>query len=50
VEVRTNTADDYEEFPSLGSGGNINKLFQNVKLQEKPLSCIYVNSQYAFYR
>jgi exopolyphosphatase/guanosine-5'-triphosphate,3'-diphosphate pyrophosphatase len=46
--IRTNTA-DYEEVSIIGSGGNINKLFKmSGKLQEKPLSYIYVNSQYAF--
>ena len=46
--IRVNTA-DYEEISIIGSGGNINKLFKmSGKLQEKPLSYIYVNSQYAF--
>ena len=46
--IRTNTA-DIEELSIIGSGGNINKLFKmSGKLQEKPLSYIYVNSQYAF--
>ena len=34
---------------AIGSGGNINKIFKmSGKMQEKPLSYIYVNSQYAF--
>ena len=46
--ITTNTA-DYEEVSIIGSGGNINKLFKiSGKTQEKPLSYIYVNSQYAF--
>ena len=46
--IKTNTK-DYEEVTLIGSGGNINKLFKmSGKKQEKPLSYIYVNSQYAF--
>jgi exopolyphosphatase/guanosine-5'-triphosphate,3'-diphosphate pyrophosphatase len=46
--IRTNT-EEYDEVKLIGSGGNINKLFKmSGKLQEKPLSYIYVNSQYAF--
>ncbi|MBX9889642.1 MAG: exopolyphosphatase [Flavobacteriaceae bacterium] len=46
--IKTNTA-DIEELSIIGSGGNINKLFKmSGKMQEKPLSYIYVNSQYAF--
>jgi exopolyphosphatase / guanosine-5'-triphosphate,3'-diphosphate pyrophosphatase len=46
--IRTNTK-DYEEISLIGSGGNINKLFKmSGKAQEKPLSYIYINSQYAF--
>jgi exopolyphosphatase/guanosine-5'-triphosphate,3'-diphosphate pyrophosphatase len=46
--IRTNT-DEYEEVTLIGSGGNINKLFKmSGKIQEKPLSYIYLNSQYAF--
>jgi exopolyphosphatase/guanosine-5'-triphosphate,3'-diphosphate pyrophosphatase len=45
--IKTNT-DEYEEVILIGSGGNINKLFKMVKVQEKPLSYIYMNSQYAF--
>ena len=46
--IRTNTA-EYDEVTLIGSGGNINKLFKmSGKAQEKPLSYIYINSQYAF--
>ena len=46
--IKTNT-NDYEEITLIGSGGNINKLFKmSGKAQEKPLSYIYVNSQYAY--
>ncbi|KQB39793.1 MULTISPECIES: Ppx/GppA phosphatase family protein [Flavobacterium] len=46
--IKTNTA-GYEEVTLIGSGGNINKLFKmSGKQQEKPLSYIYINSQYAF--
>ncbi|HYD92698.1 MAG TPA: exopolyphosphatase, partial [Flavobacterium sp.] len=39
----------YESITLIGSGGNINKLFKmSGKLQEKPLSYFYVNSQYQF--
>ncbi|WP_291101104.1 MULTISPECIES: Ppx/GppA phosphatase family protein [unclassified Flavobacterium] len=45
--VKTNTQ-DYDEVTLIGSGGNINKLFKmSGKLQDKPLSFIYLNSQYA---
>ena len=45
--IRTNTQ-DYEQVTLIGSGGNINKLFKmSGKLQEKPLSYMYVNAQYA---
>lgn len=44
--IRTNTQ-DYEPVTLIGSGGNINKLFKmSGKLQEKPLSYIYLNAQY----
>lgn len=40
---------DYEEVTLIGSGGNINKLFKiSGKMQDKPLSFIYLNSQYSF--
>jgi exopolyphosphatase/guanosine-5'-triphosphate,3'-diphosphate pyrophosphatase len=46
--IRTNT-EEYEEITLIGSGGNINKLFKmSAKSQDKPLSYIYMNSQYAF--
>ena len=46
--IKANTK-DYDEVTLIGSGGNINKLFKmSGKMQEKPLSYIYVNSQYAF--
>ncbi|VXB98363.1 Exopolyphosphatase [Flavobacterium sp. 9R] len=46
--IRTNTA-DYDEVTLIGSGGNINKLFKmSGKQQDKPLSYIYINSQYAY--
>nr|WP_315171970.1 exopolyphosphatase [uncultured Flavobacterium sp.] len=46
--IRINTA-DYEEVTLIGSGGNINKLFKmSGKQQDKPLSYIYINSQYAY--
>lgn len=46
--IKTNTA-DYDEVTLIGSGGNINKLFKmSGKTQEKPLSYLYINSQYAF--
>jgi len=39
----------YESITLIGSGGNINKLFKmSGKLQEKPLSYFYLNSQYQF--
>lgn len=45
--IRTNTQ-EYDQVTLIGSGGNINKLFKmSGKLQEKPLSYMYVNSQYA---
>ena len=46
--IKSNTK-DYDEVTLIGSGGNINKLFKmSGKQQEKPLSYIYINSQYAF--
>ena len=46
--IKSNT-EDFEEVTLIGSGGNINKLFKmSGKTQEKPLSYIYINSQYAF--
>ncbi|MGA9638311.1 exopolyphosphatase [Flavobacterium sp.] len=46
--IKTSTS-DYDEIALIGSGGNINKIFKmSGKTQEKPLSYIYMNSQYAF--
>ncbi len=46
--IKTYTA-EYEEVSLIGSGGNINKLFKmSGKAQEKPLSYLYINSQYSF--
>ncbi|HLA54946.1 MAG TPA: hypothetical protein VK623_02505 [Flavobacterium sp.] len=45
--IRANT-EEYDLVTLIGSGGNINKLFKmSGKLNEKPLSYIYLNSQYA---
>ena len=45
--IRHNT-ENFEQVTLIGSGGNINKVFKmSGKLQEKPLSYIYLNSQYA---
>lgn len=44
----TSNTQEYDEVTLIGSGGNINKLFKmSGKLQDKPLSFIYLNSQYA---
>ncbi len=41
--------EDYENITMIGSGGNINKLFKlSGKLQDKPLSFLYLNSQYQY--
>lgn len=46
--IKTNTA-DYENITLIGSGGNINKIFKlSGKMQEKPLSYIYLNTQYQY--
>ncbi|GIZ07706.1 Ppx/GppA phosphatase family protein [Flavobacterium sp. UMI-01] len=46
--IKTNT-EDFEDIALIGSGGNINKLFKmSGKAQEKPLSYMYMNSQYSF--
>ena len=46
--IKTNVA-PFDNVSLIGSGGNINKLFKmSGKLQEKPLSYMYVNSQYAY--
>ncbi|MES2573739.1 MAG: exopolyphosphatase [Bacteroidota bacterium] len=45
--IRTNTQ-DYDEVILIGSGGNINKLFKmSGKIQDKPLSFIFLNSQHS---
>jgi exopolyphosphatase/guanosine-5'-triphosphate,3'-diphosphate pyrophosphatase len=45
--IKANTQ-EYDEVTLIGSGGNINKLFKmSGKLQDKPLSYIYLNSQYS---
>lgn len=45
--IHANTA-DYEMVTLIGSGGNINKLFKmSGKLLDKPMSYMYLNSQYA---
>ncbi|RZJ72920.1 ethanolamine ammonia-lyase reactivating factor EutA [Flavobacterium sp.] len=45
--IREHTA-GYENISLIGSGGNINKIFKlSGKLQEKPLSYMYLNSQYS---
>ncbi|BCY29073.1 Ppx/GppA phosphatase family protein [Flavobacterium okayamense] len=41
------TVEPYDEITLIGSGGNINKLFKlSEKHQDKPLSYVYINSQY----
>ncbi len=46
--IKANTK-DYDEVVLIGSGGNINKLFKmSGKLQDKPMSFFYLNSQYTF--
>jgi exopolyphosphatase/guanosine-5'-triphosphate,3'-diphosphate pyrophosphatase len=41
--------EDYDNINMIGSGGNINKLFKmSGKLQDKPLSYLYLNSQYQY--
>lgn len=45
--IKANT-EEYEQVTLIGSGGNINKLFKmSGKLQEKPLSYMYLNAQFA---
>lgn len=45
--IREHSA-DYDNISLIGSGGNINKIFKlSGKLQEKPLSYMYLNSQYS---
>lgn len=46
--IKINTQ-DYDEVILIGSGGNINKIFKmSGKLEDKPMSFIYLNSQYSF--
>lgn len=46
--IKSNTT-DFDEVTLIGSGGNINKLFKmSGKMQDKPMSYLYINSQYAF--
>ncbi len=46
--IRTNT-EQYEKITLIGSGGNINKIFKlSGKLQEKPLTFMYLNSQFQY--
>jgi exopolyphosphatase/guanosine-5'-triphosphate,3'-diphosphate pyrophosphatase len=46
--IKTNT-EGYDNVTLIGSGGNINKLFKlSGKLQDKPLSYLYLNSQYQY--
>ncbi|RZJ66184.1 MAG: exopolyphosphatase [Flavobacterium sp.] len=45
--IKENTQ-GFENISMIGSGGNINKIFKlSGKLQEKPLSYMYLNAQYA---
>lgn len=46
--IKLNT-EEYENISLIGSGGNINKIFKmSGKHEDKPLSYIYMNSQYTF--
>ncbi|WP_374548833.1 Ppx/GppA phosphatase family protein [Flavobacterium sp.] len=46
--IKTHTA-DYENVILIGSGGNINKIFKlSGKMQDKPLTYLYLNSQYQY--
>ncbi|MDI9310975.1 MAG: rod shape-determining protein [Limnohabitans sp.] len=46
--IKTNT-ENYENITLIGSGGNINKIFKlSGKMQDKPLSYIYLNTQYQY--
>ena len=43
------TTEGYENITLIGSGGNINRLFKmSGKMQDKPLSFLYLNSQYQY--
>ncbi len=45
----TTNCEPFEEITLIGSGGNINKLFKlSGKQQDKPLSFLYLNSQYQY--
>jgi len=47
--IKENTQ-EYDEVTLIGSGGNINKIFKmSGKIQDKPLSYIYLNSQYSLF-
>jgi exopolyphosphatase / guanosine-5'-triphosphate,3'-diphosphate pyrophosphatase len=46
--IKTNT-ESYEKITLIGSGGNINKIFKlSGKQLDKPLSYMYLNSQYQY--
>jgi exopolyphosphatase / guanosine-5'-triphosphate,3'-diphosphate pyrophosphatase len=46
--IKTNT-ENHENVTLIGSGGNINRLFKmSGKMQDKPLSFLYLNSQYQY--
>jgi exopolyphosphatase/guanosine-5'-triphosphate,3'-diphosphate pyrophosphatase len=46
--IKTNTA-GFDDVTIIGSGGNINKIFKlSGKMQDKPLSYIYLNTQYQY--
>ncbi|SHI82713.1 Ppx/GppA phosphatase family protein [Flavobacterium terrae] len=46
--IKTHT-EDYDNITLIGSGGNINKIFKlSGKMQDKPLSYIYLNTQYQY--
>jgi exopolyphosphatase / guanosine-5'-triphosphate,3'-diphosphate pyrophosphatase len=46
--IKIHTA-DYESIILIGSGGNINKIFKlSGKMQDKPLTYLYLNSQYQY--
>jgi exopolyphosphatase / guanosine-5'-triphosphate,3'-diphosphate pyrophosphatase len=48
VWIIENTS-DYDDVTLIGSGGNINKIFKmSGKMQDSPLSYLYLNSQYAY--
>ena len=45
--IKSNTA-EFDQVTLIGSGGNINKIFKlSEKLQQKPLSYMYLHTQYA---